>query len=173
MAKAMTLRGRTWVSDPGCSRRRGEGHPSSTPGPRQQLGQPHPSPLLKANGEESVTPPRAIPALPTQSCVPPDTSHLPRASLPLLQGRGNRGPLAVSRGDSDHGPAPPSGKGHLVMWSQAALATCPPSARADCHKGGDTKAGHKARHGNLQASARQPLARAWGPRAPMWPPWGV
>lgn len=173
MAKAMTLRGRTWVSDPGCSRRRGEGHPSSTPlGPGSSWVSPTPAPSSRPMAR-SLSPPRAIRALPTQSCVPPDTSHLPRASLPLLQGRGNRGPLAVSRGDSDHGPAPPSGKGHLVMWSQAALATCPPSARADCHKGGDTKAGHKARHGNLQASARQPLARAWGPRAPMWPPWGV
>ena len=27
LALAMTLKGRTWVPDPGCSRRRGEGHP--------------------------------------------------------------------------------------------------------------------------------------------------
>ena len=46
------------------------------------------------------------------------------------------------------------------MWSHTALATCPPSAKENYHKGGDTKAGHKARHGNLQASARQPPARA-------------
>lgn len=55
------------------------------------------------------------------------------------------------------------------MWTQAGLGTCPPSACADCYKGGATKAGH----GSLQVSAHQPLARAWGPRAPTWAPYGV
>ena len=132
----------------------------------------------------SLSPPCAIPALPTQSCVPPDTSHLPRASLPLLQGRGNRGPLAGSRGDSDHGPAPPSGEGHLVVWSHAAVAIGPPSARANYHKEGDTKAGHKARHGTYKRmpvslwpgpGGREP--RCGPPTSPTWAsvsgPWAV
>lgn len=111
LALPVTLRGRTWVSDPGCSRRRGEGHPVYS-WAQAAAGSAPPQPPPQGQRRGVLSPPCAIPALPTQSCLPPDTSHLPRASLPLLQGRGNRGPLAGSRGDSDHGPAPSSGEGH-------------------------------------------------------------
>lgn len=141
-------------------------------GPSSSRASPTPAPSSRSTAR-SLRPLCAIPALPAQSCVPPDKSHLPRASLPLLQGRGNRGPLAGPRGDSDHAQAPPSGKGHLVLWTQAGLATCLPSASAHSYKGGATKAGHKAGHGCLQVSVGKPLARAWGPRALMWTPWGV
>ena len=96
LALAVTLKGRTWVPDPGCSLYKGYRAPRLllgllSAGPRQQPGQPHPSPLLKVNGEESVTPLCHPSSARSELCAPRQVT--PPMSLPSPSaGSGQRWP---------------------------------------------------------------------------------